>query len=175
MQPKAPNKYSVNTVIKYYEDMIQSSHFDLTSVSANSILTVLKSTQISKATALDWLSGRFLKHGAKFLAKAITDLCNLSINSKEFPDLRKVAKRKLLYKNGSLIEPSNYKPISLLPKYPNLSKKSFMIWIQKIYYTLTNLVFEKKYSTDLCHYYMSGKVLKGFDKVLMTGMILNDL
>ena len=174
MLPKACNKYSIDAVIKY-EHMIQGYHFYLASVSENSGLTILKVTQFSKAPALDSLSGFFLKNGVKCVTKPITDLCNLSINSKEFPDLRKVAKRKLLYKNGSLIEPSNYKLISLLPKYPNLSKKSFMIWIQKIYYTLTNLVFEKKYSTDLCHYYMSDKVLKGFDKVLMTGMILNDL
>ena len=27
MRPKAPNKYSINTVIKYYEHMIQGSPF----------------------------------------------------------------------------------------------------------------------------------------------------
>ena len=32
---KAPNKYSVNTVIKYFEHMIQGSHFNLTFVSEN--------------------------------------------------------------------------------------------------------------------------------------------
>ena len=42
--PKAPSKYSISTVIKYYEYMIQDSHFNLTSVSENSILTILKST-----------------------------------------------------------------------------------------------------------------------------------
>ena len=57
--------------------MIQGSHFNLTSVSKNSSLTILKSTQVAKAAGLDGLSGRFLK--AKFLAKPISDLCNLSI------------------------------------------------------------------------------------------------
>ena len=42
MLPKAPNKYSINTIIKYYEHMVQCSHFHLTSVSINSILTILK-------------------------------------------------------------------------------------------------------------------------------------
>ena len=81
MLPKASNKYSINTVIKYYGHMIQGSHFNLTSVSENSILTILKSTQVSKAAGLDGLSWHFLKEGAKFLAKPISDLCNLSINS----------------------------------------------------------------------------------------------
>ena len=32
MLPKVPDKYSINTVIKYYEHMIQGYHFNLTSV-----------------------------------------------------------------------------------------------------------------------------------------------
>ena len=32
MLPKAPDKYSISTVIKYYEHMIQGYHFNLTSV-----------------------------------------------------------------------------------------------------------------------------------------------
>ena len=83
--PKVPKKYSINTVIKYYEHMIKSSHFNLASVSENSILIILKSTQVSKAAGFDSLSGRFLKDGAKFLAKTISDLCNLSINAEKLP------------------------------------------------------------------------------------------
>ena len=98
MLPKTPNKYSINTVIKYYQHMIQGYHFDLASVSENSILTILKATQVSKATSLDNLSGHFLKDGAKFLDKPISDLSNLSINSEKFLDLSKVAKFKPLYK-----------------------------------------------------------------------------
>ena len=60
MLPKAPNKYSINTVVKYYEHVIQGYHFNLESVSEISVLTVLKSTQVSKAAGLDILSGHFL-------------------------------------------------------------------------------------------------------------------
>ena len=94
--------------------MIQGCHFNLTSVSNNSILTHLKATQVLKAAGLDDLSVHFQKDGAKFLAKQISDLCNLSINSEKFPDLCKVAKLKPLYKKGSLTQPCNYRPISLL-------------------------------------------------------------
>ena len=108
MLPKAPNKYSINTVIKYYEHMIQGSHFNLASVSENSILTILKSTQVSKAAGLDSLSGRFLKDRVKFLAKPISDLCNLSINSEKFPGCCKVAKLRPLYKKGLGINTSGF-------------------------------------------------------------------
>ena len=82
--------------MKYYEQMIRGCHFNLTSVSKNPILTILKSTQVSKGAGLDNISGRFLNDGAKFLAKPISDLCNLSINSEKFPDICKGVKLKPL-------------------------------------------------------------------------------
>ena len=101
MLPKAPNKYSINTVIKYYEHMIQGCHFNLTSVSENSILTILKTIQVSEAAGLDNLSGCFEK----------------------FPGLGKVAKLKPLYKKGSLTQPCSYRPISLLPLISKVIEK----------------------------------------------------
>ena len=97
MLPKAPNKCSINNVIKYYEHMIQGSRFNLVSFSENLILTILKSTQVSKAAGLDSLSLCFLKDGTKILAKPISDLCNLWINSENFPDNCKVANLRLIY------------------------------------------------------------------------------
>ena len=64
--------------------MVQGSHFNLTSVSEHSILTILKSIQVSKAAGLDGLSGRFLKDRTKFLAKSISDLCNSQLILKIF-------------------------------------------------------------------------------------------
>ena len=64
MLPKAPSKYSIKTFVKYYEHIIQGFHFNLEFVSENSFLTILKSTQVSKAAGLHSLSGSFLKDGA---------------------------------------------------------------------------------------------------------------
>ena len=77
--------------------MTQGYHFNFASVCKNSILSILKLTQVSKATGLDSLSGRFLKDREALLAKStIGDLCNLSINSEKIPDLCKVVKLKPL-------------------------------------------------------------------------------
>ena len=120
------------------------------------------------------------KEGAKFLAKPISDLCNLSINSEKFPDLCKVAKLKPFYKKGSLIQPCNYRPISFLPWISKVIEK--VIPDQTVtFLNSKNLLythqsgFWKKHSTDFCLSYLNDKILKGFDKGLMTGMILIDL
>ena len=71
--PKPPNKFTLNTVFQHYKGIIQSDSFNLVTVSENTILTILKNTQVSKAAGLDNLSSRFLKDGAKVLAKLITE------------------------------------------------------------------------------------------------------
>ena len=61
--------------------MIQSDYFNLAFVSENSILTILRAIEASKAAGLYSPFGLFLKNGAKFLAKHNINLCNLSITS----------------------------------------------------------------------------------------------
>ena len=160
--------------------MILGDYFHLASLSENSIPTILKATQVSKAAGIDNLSGRFLKDGAKVLSKPISDLCNLSITSEKFPDPCKVAKLKPLYKKGSLTEPCNYRPISLLPLISKVIEKvihdqtSTFLNSKNLLYTYQS-GFRKKHSTDFCLSYLNDKILKGFDRGMMTGMILIDL
>ena len=160
--------------------MIQGSHFDLASASKNLILTTLKSTQISKTARLDSLSGRVLKDEATFLAKPISDLCNLFIKSEIFIDLFKVVKLKPLYKKGSLAKPCNYSPISMLPIISKVIEKiihnqtSIFLNSKNLLYTYQS-GFRKKHSKDFCLSYLNDKIIKSFDKGLMTGTILIDL
>ena len=76
------------------------------------VLKLLKNIDISKAAGVDNLPGRFLKDGAVILAKPVTEICNLSIKSKIFPDPCKLAKLKPIFKKGSRMDPSNYRPIT---------------------------------------------------------------
>ena len=151
MLPKALNKYSIDTVIKYCRHMIQSCYFNLTSVSSNSIMTILKATQVSKAPGLDNLSWYFLKDGAKVLAKAINNLCNLSINSEKYPDFCKVAKRKPLSNRGSLTQSFSYRPLlplvlKVIEKTIHDQTSTFLNSKNLLYFNqsgFTNLVLKK--------------------------------
>ena len=160
--------------------MIPGNYFNLASVSENSILTILKAIQVLKAAGIDNLSVSFLKDRAKVLSKPISDLCSLSITSEKILDICKVAKLKPLYKKGSLTEPCNYRPISLLPLISKVIEKvihdqtSTFLNSKNLLYTYQS-GFRKKHSTDFCLSYLNDKILKGFDKGMMTGMILIDL
>ena len=178
--PKPPNKFTLNSVFQHYKGITQSDSFNLATVSENTILTILKNTEVSKAAGLGNLSGRFLKDGAKILAKPITDICNLSITSGKFPGSCKLAKLKPIYKKGSLTEASNYRPISLLPLISKVIEKvihdqtSAFLNSRNLLYNYQS-GFRKKHSTDFCLSFLNDKILKGFDQGLITGMILINL
>ena len=50
-----------------------------------------------------------------FRVKSISELCNLSMTFRSFPVAFKCAKLKPLFKKGANTDPSNYRPISLVP------------------------------------------------------------
>ena len=54
--PKRPNKFTLNTIFQHYKDIIQSNSFNLATVSQNTILIILKNTEITKAAGLVNLS-----------------------------------------------------------------------------------------------------------------------
>ena len=87
---------------------------------------------------------------------------------------------KPLYKKGSALEPTNYRPISLLPLLSKLFEKIIHIQTQD-YLDQNNILykyqsgFSTKHSTDTCLSLLNGKVLAGIDNGMLTGMILIDL
>ena len=94
-----------------------------------------------------------------------------------FPDACKIAKVKPLFKKGSKTDPSNYRPISLLPLLSKVFERVFLDQTEEflspnqILYSYQSR-FRKKYSTDTCLSFLNNKILKGFDDGLVIGMIL---
>ena len=67
----------------------------------------MKNVEVTKAGGIDQISGKFLKDGVRMLAKPISDLCNLSLTLRSFPDTCKIAKTKSLFKKDSKTDPLN--------------------------------------------------------------------
>ena len=157
-----------------------SDDFCLSNTSEEKVLKIMTNIEISKAAGVDKLSGRFLKDGANILAKSISTLCNLSISQGVFSNACKVAKLKPIFKKGKKTDPSNYRPISLLQSISKIIERVIQDQInaflsdEDILYNY-RAGFRGNHSTNLCLSFLTGKVLKGFDKGLLTGMILIDL
>ena len=174
-----PNQYTIIFVSDYYEKLSLSENFELVLITEGYLFNILKNVEVTKAAGTDKISGKFLKDGAWILAKPISEWCNLSSTLGSFPDACKIARVKPLFKKGSKTDPSNYRPISLLPLLSKvfervvLDKAEEFLSLTKILYDYQS-VFRKNHSTDTCLSLLNDKILKGFDG-LVTGVILIDL
>ena len=131
-----PNRYTFNSILQYYRHFIQADAFYLTYTTEIDKEKILRSTNVRKAAGIDDLSGHFMKDGSRVLSKPITELCNLSIKLGSFPDSCKIAKLKPLLEKGSKTNPSNYRPISLLPLISKIIEK--FIHEQTVFYLIMN-------------------------------------
>ena len=176
-----PNKFGKETVKKYYKNInLDGKSFSFRPTTQASVLKLLEEVNPSKTAGIDNLAGKFLKEGAPALASPITDLCNLSISLSSFPDDCKIAKLKPLDKKEAKTKPKNYRPISLLPLISKVIEKVILNQTQN--FLDTNMIlysyqsgFRKHHSTDTCLSYLTDKVRTGFEKGLLTGMVLINL
>ena len=96
-----------------------------------------------------------------------------------FPDARKIAKSRPIFKKGSKTDPKNYRPISLLPLMSKVMGKivheQTMEFLEKhdILYKFQS-GFRKNHSIEFCLSYLTDKISQGFDPGFLTGMIIID-
>ena len=83
-------------------------------VKEEEILTELKNLKRKKATGLDHLPPGLLKDAAGVIAKPLTFIINLSLETGVVPTDWKMAKVIPIFKSGSMAEIDNYRPISIL-------------------------------------------------------------
>ena len=121
--PNPPDKHKLQSVIGYYSSFTISNDFCLSNTSEEKLSKIMTNIESSKAAGVHKLSGRFIRDGASILAKSIAALCNLSISQGVFPNACKVAKLKPIFKKGKKTDPSNYRPISLLPSILKITER----------------------------------------------------
>ena len=179
--PKAPNVFGDSSTSLYYRSKeLPTKDFDFSNVSVTTVTNILHNMDPSKASGIDNLSGKFIKDGASVLALPIAQICNLSIKTSCFPSDCKIAKLKPIFKKGTITDPKNYRPISLLPLLSKVIEKVVHDQTQD-FLSENKLLFEYQsgfrtnHSTEFALTFLSDKILQGFDNGLLTGMILIDL
>ena len=113
--PKLPNRYTINIFSKYYQKLLLSENFKLDSTIEDCLFNLLKNIQVTKEAGIAQNLEKILKDVERIFAKLISELCNLYMTLGSFHDRCKIVKVKPLFKKSSRTDPSNYRPISLLP------------------------------------------------------------
>ena len=112
----------------------------------------------SKTYGLDELDGNILKIAAPIITNSLTYLYNLCIDKNYFPVILKQARVIPIHKSGDNSDPSNYRPISILPILSKPLEKHINKHLVK-HLDINNLIypnqsgFRKKHSchTSLIH------------------------
>ena len=100
------------------------NNFNITNISEDVVEDMLNRINSNTAAGPDNISRLFLKKTAQGIAYNITKIFNVSIQQKSFPNDWKKANVHPVYKDkGEKINPTNYRPISLLPILGRLFEK----------------------------------------------------
>ena len=176
---KLAEKFTMNTPTTNGVNQA-SSNFAFNTISCESVTKKIKELKPNKAVGLDKVSSRMLKDAADIVAPSLTSLFNISINNGCFPSTWKLAKISPLFKKGSKQDPSNYRPISVLPTISKLLEKAVHMQLYS-YLRDNNLLSQKQFgfrlnsSTVTASAMFTDKTLSAMDKGQLTGAVFIDL
>ena len=97
--------------------------YELSEISENDVLKIIKEINKSKSSGLDNISSFIIKEAFGILLPEVTFMFNLSICSSKFPKAWKQALVVPIPKTGNLTKVQNYRPISLLPLLGKILEK----------------------------------------------------
>ena len=89
--------------------------FCIPNITTEKVTHYINKLDSSKATGLDGIGPKIIKLAAGSLSPSIAALINKSLATGQFPSQLKQAKIFPIFKGGSKSDPSNYRPISILP------------------------------------------------------------
>lgn len=118
-------KIDGSKIDKEIQDILKNSlppSFKFKQVPEEEIIKVIKSIK-TNACGVDKISSYFLKLAINQLAKPLTNIVNSSFKDRMFPSRWKMALVKPLPKINTPINPSDFRPISLLPAVSKIMEK----------------------------------------------------
>ena len=129
-----------------------NSTFELKEVTIPGVFKKLQEVNVAKATGYDLnIPNKILKIAAPVISKSSADLFNISITTNTFPDdSREVAKVFPPFKSGERNDPSNFRPISVLPTVARVFER--LVYEQMhIYITENNLIQPRHFGFRSLH------------------------
>ena len=149
-------------------------------VHPNKILRIISNLKSSSSCGLDSFDSKIIKIVKLQLLPVITHIVNLSISQQKFPEKWKVAKVIPLLKKNEVINPKNYRPVSLLPVISKVLERA--IFEQMIQYLEGNNLlhpshhgFRSHHSTVTALIEMYDQWVEGFENGMLSAVVMLDL
>ena len=98
-------------------------HFKIPLMKQEELVCIISHLDENKATGIAGISPRILKKTANVIGPSLLKIINISVNTGCFPDILKHAKVFPVHKGGTESNPSNYRPISILPIISKILEK----------------------------------------------------
>ena len=158
-----------------YPPIFEFREFDIITVT-----NVIRDLSPSASSGMDGIMSRLIKLGGSVIVPIITHICNLSINTKVFPSIWKTSKITPLHKTGDNSNPTNFRPISILPCMGKILEKLVHHQLYS-YLDGQNLLsqqqsgFRKGYSTGTCLVNFLDEIFSGIDTGVPSGVLFIDL
>jgi hypothetical protein len=179
--PLSTGFYRGQHTIDFYKDRnAKPDNFTFSAVDEESILNIVNSICINKATGMDNLPAKFLKLGCKHILTPLTCIINLSIKSSIIPAELKCARVVPIYKKNLKTYEGNYRPVSVLSIVSKILERVVYIQVEH-YLTHNNLLYEFQsgfrpgYSTDTCLIHLTDLIKTETGKGNYTGMVIINL
>ena len=150
--------------------------FSVPEITSAQVLQIIKNI---RAAGIDKISARFLRIAAPIVAQSIAKIINISFSTGKFPARWKTAYVTPLFKQGVASDPSNYRPISVLPvvskvieRHMHNSLYCFLMENNLIYSRQSG--FRKMHSTETALINLIDELLFSLDNNKVSGMVLVD-
>ena len=170
------------TVIPATRSELQNSrgiHFELTPCTEAEILKIVNNINTNKADGIDGIPIKCIKLGIAALVTPITKLVNIFM-VKGFPMELKRAIVIPIYKKGKVDNPSNYRPISLLPGISKIAERAIADKLSKYLQenrllSSTQHGFRQNHSTNTGLLQITEQIRKDMDNGKGIGLVALDL
>lgn len=153
----------------YLQNLITPNTFNFIVVSRELVLSAIENLKNKKSRDAYDISTKIIKSIKYSILVPLTHLLNSSIASNVFPDCLKISKVVPIYKKNDMDDPSNYRPISVVPilakVYELILKAQLTDYFENAQlYNVNQFGFRNKLSTTLAIDKLTTQINIGFEQ-----------